>query len=186
MDIDAYLTRIGYSGGREPNLQTLQGMYHAHFFSVPFENLDIHTGRTIEVDEAVNFDKIVTRRRGGFCLELTGLFVRALRQLGFEVDILAARVLRDGQLGQPFSHMTSIVHLDEPWIADVGFSGRIAMPLRLHDRSQQIAGDRSHVLDHDGDHWFLTAYEPGVDPAVYVFTLQPRQFEEFRGVCQWL
>lgn len=186
VDIDAYLARISYTGGREPNLQTLQGMHRAHFFSVPFENLDIHTGRTIEVDEAVNFDKIVNRRRGGFCLELTGLFVRALRQLGFHVDILAARVMRDGSLGQPFSHMTSLVHLDEPWIADVGFGGRIAMPLRLNDRSPQVAGDRGHVLDHDGDHWFLTAYEAGTDPAVYVFTLQPRQFEEFHGVCRWL
>ncbi|MEO6043847.1 MAG: arylamine N-acetyltransferase [Tepidiformaceae bacterium] len=186
MDIDAYLLRIGYTGPAEPTLEALRAMHRAHFYSVPFENLDIHTGVRIEVDGAVNFDKIVTRRRGGFCLELSGLFARVLRQIGFQVDVLGGRVMQEGRLGVPLSHMTLLVHFDEPWLADVGFGGRVAGPLRLLERDPQVIEGRKHVIDNDGDHWILSHWELDGTAMSYVFTLQPRDFCEFDAVCHWL
>ena len=161
-------------------------MHTAHFYSVPFENLDIHTGVRIAVDGQVNFEKIVTRRRGGFCLELSGLFARVLRQIGFQVDVLGARVMSEGRMSVPLSHMTLLVHLDEPWLVDVGFGGRIAGPLRLLDREPQVIEGRKHVLDHDGDHWILSHWDLDGTQSNYVFTLQPRDFREFDAVCHWL
>src|SRR5690349_12035002 len=129
MDLDAYLKRIGYDGSHEPNLENLRAMHRAHFYNIPFENLDISMGRPIQVDERVNFDKIVGEGRGGFCLELTGLFARALRQMGYRVDVYGGRVFSpDGALSYPRTHMTTVVHLEEPWIVDVGFGGRIGAP----------------------------------------------------------
>jgi N-hydroxyarylamine O-acetyltransferase len=186
MDLQAYLNRIGYSGEPRPDLETLREMHRAHAFNVPFENLDISRGVRIEVDEAVNFDKIVTRRRGGFCLELTGTFARALRQIGFCVDVIGARVMSEGHLSHPMSHMTLIVHLDEDWIADVGFGGRIIEPLRISDRSEQVIGSRRYVVENDGDHWFVTCAERGHDSMTYTFVLDPREFDEFHEVCDWL
>ena len=122
--LPAYLQRIGYEGPVAPTVETLQGMHRAHFLQVPFENLDIQRGVPIVVDLDHNYDKIVTRGRGGFCLELTSLFAWALREIGFKVDILGGRVLAaSGQLGEPLSHMALAVYLDEPWLADVGFGG---------------------------------------------------------------
>lgn len=193
MDLDAYFARIGYDGGREPTLDNLRAMHRAHAYSVPFENLDIAAGTRIEVDEDVNFDKIVRRRRGGFCLELTGTFARALRQLGFQLDVIGGRVLMDGHLSEPMSHMTLIVHLDEDWIADVGFGGRLIEPLRLNERGDQEVDGRRFAVANDGDHWFVTCSEGfgamGANssaPATYVFVRQPREFDEFHGVCAWL
>ncbi|MGE0598951.1 MAG: arylamine N-acetyltransferase [Dehalococcoidia bacterium] len=187
MDLDAYLRRIGYEGSREPTIETLRAMHRTHFYTVPFENLDISMGRRIEVDEAVNFTKIVGNRRGGFCLELTGTFARALRLMGYRVDVLGARVLGpNGQLSYPLSHMTLLVHLEEPWIVDVGFGGRIAGPLRLNDQSIQVIEGRSHAVASDGDHWLVTVGEPGGDSGTYLFKLQPREFDEFSEVCTWL
>jgi N-hydroxyarylamine O-acetyltransferase len=57
----AYLRRIGYQGSLEPDIHTLRAMHRAHSLSVPFENLDIHLGRPIVLNEARLFDKIVTR-----------------------------------------------------------------------------------------------------------------------------
>ena len=88
MNLQSYLERIGYSGDPAPTLETLQAMHRAHFYSVPFENLDIGRGVRIEVDEQVIFDKIVRRKRGVFCLELNALFAVALRALGFSVDVI--------------------------------------------------------------------------------------------------
>lgn len=186
MDIAAYLERIGYHGPVRVDLETLRGMHHAHFLNVPFENLDIARGVPIEVDGEVNYRKVVTSGRGGFCLELSGLFARVLRQLGFRVDVLGARVLNEGLFGYPNSHMTLLVHLDEPWLVDVGFGGRIATPLPLESRAPVIAGSRRFVVDHDGDHWLLTASEPGSGTMSYLFTLQPREWPEFEDACHWL
>jgi len=191
MDVHAYLDRIGYQGDTAPTIETLRGMHRAHFLNVPFENLDIARGVRIEMDEAVNFAKVVQKRRGGWCLELTGLFATALRALGFGVDVLAGRTMVEGRLSAPMSHMTLIVHLHEDWIADVGFGGRIAEPLRLSEREPQLVGERRSVVANDGDHWFVTCGEPGsgagLNPnAAYLFTRKPRGFDEFREVCNWL
>ena len=186
MDIATYLERIGYRGGTEPTLETLRGMHRAHFYSVPFENLDVSRGVRIAVDEAVNVEKIVGRRRGGFCLELTGLFGRVLREMGFRVDVIGARVMMDGVIGRTMAHMVLIVHLDEPWIADVGFGGRVIEPLPLRDGAELAVGERRYAVTCDGDHWFVTCNEPNNSPGAYFFTLTPRAFDEFLPVCDWL
>jgi N-hydroxyarylamine O-acetyltransferase len=191
MDVRAYLDRIGYQGNASPTIETLREMHQAHFLNVPFENLDIARGVRIEMDEAGNFAKVVKNRRGGWCFELTGLFAMALRELGFQVDLLGARTLFEGRLGHPMDHMILIVHLEEDWIADVGFGSRVAEPLRLSERQPQFAAQRRYVVENDGDHWFVTCTEPGtgagVNPnAMYIFTMQPRVLDEFGDVCNWL
>jgi N-hydroxyarylamine O-acetyltransferase len=114
------------------------------------------------------------------------LFARALREIGFRLDVIGARVLSDGRLSAPMSHMTLIVHLDEDWIADVGFGGRIIEPLRLRDTGDQIVDGRRFNVENDGDHWFVTCTEEGTPPGTYVFVAQPRAFDEFHDVCTWL
>jgi N-hydroxyarylamine O-acetyltransferase len=178
--VAAYLARIGYTGGTEPTLHNLRAMHRAHFFSVPFENLDIARGVPIVVDETVNTDKIVRRRRGGFCLELTSTFARVLRALGYRVDVIGAHVTA------PLSHMVAIVHLDERWLVDVGFGGRVAEPLRLDERGPQHTGIRTYTVAHDDGTWTVTCAEPGTPPGSYSFVMQPRSFDEFEAVCNWL
>ena len=184
--VDGYLARIGYEGPREPTLRVLRGIHEAHFLHVPFENLDIRRGVRLTVDEAANRAKIISRQRGGFCLEVNAVFASALREIGFRVDVLGACVFNEGALGPEMTHMTLVVHLDEPWLADVGFGARISQPLRLGERAPQVFGTRSYVVANDGDHWFVTVREPGGPPTSYTFTQRPRQFADFAAACDWL
>src|SRR3712207_4121225 len=78
LDRAAYVRRIDYYGSLEPTLETLRALPRAHMIAVPFENLDIREGRALVLDEVGLFDKIVHRRRGGFCYELNGLFAALL------------------------------------------------------------------------------------------------------------
>jgi N-hydroxyarylamine O-acetyltransferase len=113
MDITMYLNRIGYRGPLDPNIETLRALHLAHMLAVPFENLDIGLGRPIVLDQAALFDKIVVRRRGGFCYELNGLFAALLRELGFEVTMLSAGVAHaGGGFGPEFDHLTLLVTTD--------------------------------------------------------------------------
>ena len=137
MDVDAYLERIGYAGPREPSEDTLVALHRAHMLAVPFENLDIHLGVANVLDPEHVFDKIVTRRRGGWCYELNGLFALLLESLGFAVTRYSASVVVSDPPSPDFAHLTLRVDLDRPWLADVGFGASFTRPLRLDDDGDQ-------------------------------------------------
>src|SRR5574341_1384060 len=114
MDVTTYLNRINYRGSTAPTAAALRGLHLAHLYSVPFENLDIHLGRRIVLDEASFFDKIACHRRGGFCYELNGLFAALLRELGFNVTLLSAGVYEaeHDRFGPDCDHMVLLVQLE--------------------------------------------------------------------------
>ena len=131
----AYLRRIGHRGSAAPVAATLRALHLAHLRTVPFENLDVWLGRPIQLEEGALFDKIVRRRRGGFCYELNGLFAVLLRALGFEVSLLAARFPREaGHAAPDLDHLALLVRVpgeEGSWLADVGAGrGSFAAPLR--------------------------------------------------------
>lgn len=186
MNIEAYLKRIHYDGSRVPTADTLIELHRAHLLRVPFENLDIHLGRPIVLDEDKLIHKIVERRRGGFCYELNGAFCALLRALGFEVSMLSAEVARpDGTFDQPFDHMALLVALDEPWLADVGFGDSFREPLLLNDRGDQQQGDDAYRLSDAGEYLILERREVGVWNAQYRFTFQPYGLQDYAGMCHY-
>jgi N-hydroxyarylamine O-acetyltransferase len=188
VNIQAYLDRIDYRGPLAPTAETLRALQVAHLHAVPFENLSIHAGQPIVLEDDALFDKVVTRRRGGFCYELNGLFAALLRALGFEVVRLSAGVARaDGSFGPDFDHMTLMVLLEERWLADVGFGDSFREPLRLDARGEQDQGDRTWRIEEDGSHLILRQREGAEGPWVpqYRFTLQPHEYADYAEMCRY-
>jgi N-hydroxyarylamine O-acetyltransferase len=175
-DVDAYCARIRYTGPREVSAATLRGVHIAHTHSVPFENLDIHLGHPLSLDAADLFTKIVTRKRGGYCYEVNGLFTLALQALGFQVHGLLARVLYGFPTLRPRSHQLLFVTVeDEPWIADVGF-GRHSLraPVRLISGIVDQQGpDTFRLRSEAGSVFFLQSMLDGYWHDLYAFTLEP-------------
>jgi N-hydroxyarylamine O-acetyltransferase len=155
--------------------------------TVPFENLDIGLGRKILCDKPSIVRKIVEQRRGGFCYELNGAFAALLRELGFKVTLLSARVARqDGSYGPEFDHLTLRVDLGEPWLADVGFGDSFLEPLRLKTGIEQPQGRKSFRLVEEEGLLYMEMAEPGADwKRQYSFTLLPRQLGDFAGMCHY-
>jgi N-hydroxyarylamine O-acetyltransferase len=152
--------------------------------AVPFENLDIPLRRPIVLDEGLLFDKIVRRRRGGFCYELNGLFSALLRDLGFDVQRLSARVSDgDGGFGIEFDHMTLLVQLDEPYLADVGFGDSFLEPLRLNVREAQVQERGSYLLREEGVHMTYLQLEEDAWKLQYLFRMQPYALSDFAQSC---
>jgi N-hydroxyarylamine O-acetyltransferase len=187
-EVTAYLDRIGFAGPAAPTLATLRAIHRAHLFAVPFENLDIvPLGRPLRLDPASLYDKIVRRRRGGYCYELNGLLATVLRDLGYGVTIVSVQFVEtDGSLSPPFDHMALVVETaDTPdrWLVDVaGGRKSTAAPLRLIDgfaEFQEEAG-RAFRLSSEGDRWRLDEQSPGEDwIADYTFQLIPREPADF-------
>jgi N-hydroxyarylamine O-acetyltransferase len=132
-----YLSRIGVRRPERLDADALRDLQRAHLFAVPFENLSLHLGESIVLDEDALLAKLLDRRRGGFCYELNGAFAALLTALGFRVSLLAARVFREDGFGPPFAHLTLRVELEEPWLVDVGFGAFSHHPLRLDATGEQ-------------------------------------------------
>ncbi len=186
---EAYRARLGGGAAGETSLATLIAIHEAHLLTVPFENLDIHLGREIVLDLERLYDKIVTRRRGGFCYELNGLFASLLAGLGFELDLLSARVADDaGALGPEYDHMALLVRCEgKRWLADVGFGDSFRTPVDLDDASPQRGGDplgRAWSVRDDGEELALVQHEPdGSSRTTYAFTLEPRALSDYAPMC---
>ncbi len=133
-DLETYLHRINFSGGIDVSQDTLARLHHAHFYSIPFENFDILLGRGINLDPQAVFNKLVLKKRGGYCFELNSLFLQALKALGFKARALLARVHLTG-IPSGRGHQLELITIDgRNWLADVGFGGnspRMPIPMEL-------------------------------------------------------
>ena len=136
----AYLDRIGVAASAASDAAGLRTLHLAHQLMVPFENLSIHLAEPISLGEDDLVDKIVRRRRGGFCYELNGAFALLLEALGARVSRVAASVYGEAGLSPPFDHLALVVHPADgsgPWLADVGFGSHSDYPLLLNFRDGQ-------------------------------------------------
>jgi N-hydroxyarylamine O-acetyltransferase len=184
--VAAYLARIGVPGMLALDAGGLRDLHRAHLLAVPFENLSIHLGEPISLDEADLIDKIVARRRGGFCYELNGAFACLLESLGARVKRVSARVYGDGgKLGPPFDHLALIVRLPDetgPWLADVGFGSHSTYPLSADARTGQ--GD-------PGGRFLLTGQPDGDIDVIkdgrpqYRIESRERALDDFVPTCWW-
>ncbi len=187
MDIEAYQQRIKYRGSLAATAETLRSLQRANLLTIPFENLSIHAGQAIVIDDDALFEKIVSRKRGGFCYELNGLFAAFLRELGFDVTMLSACVANaDGVYGHEFDHMTLMVKLDERWLVDVGFGDSFRDPLLLDYDGEQVQDERVWQIVPDGDRYILRQRDrDGLWSNQYSFALRPHGYADFLERCHY-
>ncbi|MEW6131299.1 MAG: arylamine N-acetyltransferase [Acidobacteriota bacterium] len=187
MNVKAYLERINYKGSLVPTAETLRDLQVAHLLTVPFENLSIHTGQPIVLEDAALFAKIVEGRRGGFCYEANGLFAALLRALGFEVAMLSAGVAnQQGGFGPEFDHMTLLVTLEQRWLVDVGFGDSFREPLLFDESGEQVQGRRAYRILPDDTHFILRQrIEDEEWKPQHRFSLQPHHFGDYAAMCHY-
>lgn len=182
--VAAYLERIGHRPVEAPNKHVLASLQDAHVRNVPFENLDIHLGRPLSLDLDRLVDKVVTRRRGGFCFELNGLFHALLTSLGFNAWLVEARSFEHGAFGPRFDHARILVDLDDRVVVDVGTGASPRGPIQLSDRPQTIGavtyrtrevGGRYLTEQRAGDTW-----TPG-----WSFDTTPHRLDDFTERCHY-
>jgi N-hydroxyarylamine O-acetyltransferase len=184
IDVEAYLVRIGARRPAEPDVAGLRELQERHLATVPFENLSIHLGERIQLVEDALVDKVVRRRRGGFCYEVNGAFGALLTALGYRVSLLSAQPYgSDGQPGQPLTHLALRVDLAEPWLVDVGFGRFSQYPLRLADRGPQ-ADPQGEFRLSDVDSGAVDVWCDGAPQ--YRLELRPRRLSDFAPSCWYM
>jgi N-hydroxyarylamine O-acetyltransferase len=184
MDLDLYLQRIGYRGPLEPNFDILRKLHRQHLLTIPYENFDIHLGRKIELDERAFFDKLVGQKRGGWCYEMNGLFAWVLREVGFEVRLLAGAVRPVSEAKIEGNHLVLLVELERPYIVDVGFGDGFLEPLPLEE-GEYRQDYLNFRLAKEGE-WWIVHNHPNGGAKRYDFTLEPYELHQFAAKCHEL
>lgn len=184
VDLPRYLARIGYDGPVAPTLEVLRALQAAHVAAIAFEALDVLTGKGGEVDAASVDAKLIGQRRGGYCYEQNGLFLRVLRTIGFEAGARLARVrwmMADDAPVTARSHMVIRVMLDgRPWLADVGFGAAApTAPLAIDDPDPQPTAHEAYRIRQShaegSGEWLVEALLGDSWAAMYVFDDVPQQ-----------
>src|SRR5699024_2228158 len=104
MNVDQYLRRINVKKPIHVDFESLNKLQNKHLLSIAFENLDVMNNVWIPLDVESHYNKIIKRKRGGFCYELNGLFHWLLKRIGYSNYLIGCTVRRrDGNWGQPKS-----------------------------------------------------------------------------------
>ena len=171
-----YLDRIGYEGDVNNDVDTLNRLIRCHAEHVPFENIDVFLKQqTPSLVVADLWDKIVLRRRGGYCFELNGLFVKLLEALGFEVYGVGVRIQMGLPFLRPITHRAMIVILeDRKYYVDVGFGGPAPITcIDLSDNDWQQSGSRSYRVEWDDNMVYIYMEENGEESLLFQFLDDP-------------
>jgi arylamine N-acetyltransferase len=178
LDLNGYFDRINYRGAAEPNLGVLQDLVTAHTRTIPFENLDPVMGVPVDdLSPKALTDKLVFRRRGGYCYEHNGLMGYVLTEIGFRVRRLAGRVIWMLALDAPLPAQThTVLAVTFPgsgglYLVDVGFGGQTpTSPIRIETGTVQQTTHEPYQLEDRGDGLVLQALIRGEWQSLYEFT----------------
>jgi N-hydroxyarylamine O-acetyltransferase len=187
LDLVAYLSRLGLR--REPlgpDFPSLAALHRAHVANIPFENIDVQAGRPAFLDIPRLQDKLVARRRGGYCFEQNTLFSAALTTLGFVVKACEARVRPAGATDVlPRTHMALVVRAGHrTWLCDVGFGGDGLFEPAPLDGGGVFQVDREFRVAVEGPLLVLQWRKDGEWQDAYALAPEPRYPVDFE-VANW-
>ncbi|NXS36512.1 ARYL protein, partial [Pomatostomus ruficeps] len=210
MNIQEYFRRISYNKPhKDADLPTLTAVFQHHIQSIPFENLSMHCGEPIALDLQSAYNKIVRKKRGGWCLEINHLLFWALQELGYDVCILGAHSYEPAEGGYTaeINHiLLKVVIQGDPYIVDAGFGGAYQMwqPLMLISGKDQpqVPGifrfledsgtwyfekvKRKHYIPEQSSTDFPDTPDLGNIRKIYRFTLEPRHIDDFQELNTYL
>ena len=160
-DVDAYLSRIGVARPGAPTADFLDELIDAHQHAVPFEDLDVyerHIAPSLGIADL--FDKVIVRKRGGYCFELNALFNALLKALGYQTQPTMGRVLIRPVPYPHVTHRANIVRIGEArYLADVGFGGPMPSfaPL-IEDGATRTERGQTFTLHRADDYWWEVGF----------------------------
>jgi N-hydroxyarylamine O-acetyltransferase len=143
----------------EPTPGRLDELIARHVATFAFSSVGPRLGDDLPLEPEALLDRIVRRRRGGYCFEHNGLLFEVLDELGYRPRLVLARVLLSGNPHPALTHRVSVVEVaGVPHVVDVGFGApgpHLAVPL-----GGDVVGSewrRFRVVEVRPGHWCMQA-----------------------------
>jgi N-hydroxyarylamine O-acetyltransferase len=155
MDQEKYLDRINFKGIICMDENCLRELHICHLMTIPFEALDLSVGRKIYLDLDQIYDKVVNKRRGGYCYELNYLYHTLLAALGFKCHLISASIYNEGTFGPEFDHMAIVVILEDIWLVDVGYGDLFLEPIKIDSDLIQKDKFKNYKVEQNSNEYIL-------------------------------
>lgn len=185
-DVDRYLQRIGCAGQTGVDLATLRRLQKHHLMAIPYSSVayDLADGvHIVDLDDDAIFETSIAEGRGGACYHLNRLFHLLLRELGYDVTLLAGSTAegRDN-FGTDIEHMFNRVLLaGEDWLVDVGYPGPTYVePLPVTAGVSTQYGSQFRLVDDDTGIALRRRGPATRWSSLYTFTMRPRQWSDWK------
>ena len=167
---DGYLAALGLARA-EPTPAMLGEITRRHVATFAFSSIGPRLGDELPLDVASLYDRIVVRRRGGYCFEQNGLLFEVLQELGYPVHLYLARVIHNQDTHPPLTHRVTVVDLGEDrLVVDVGF-GPLGppWPVPLSGSSTGEAGRAFRVTEPRPGEFHMQTVKEGAPYSLYRF-----------------
>lgn len=107
---------------KKRDLQFLNELNRRHVATFAFSSVGCRLGDDLPLDFGSLYERIVVKRRGGYCFEQNGLMFEILEELGFNVELYLARVIYNEDTQPGLTHRVTLVENEgQKFILDVGF-----------------------------------------------------------------
>ncbi len=163
-------------------------LHKCHVMSIPFEAIDVQLKRRINLDVKEIYQKVIEKRRGGYCYELNLLFSEFLSQIGFENYLISAKIFDNDKFGPEFDHMAIVVKLDNLFLADVGFGDLFIEPLKIESQDIQLDKFKKYEIkriESTGYHLSESLIDSNTFSIKYKFDISPRTRNDFIKQNEW-
>lgn len=136
---------VRFKQGASLDSDLLSNIVFHHTLTFPLETIDLHDqakeanqkGISIEIDDLI--EKMITNKRGGYCIETTELLYHALTYLGFDTRRLLATVLLHQETRPVAVHEILMVKLaNQHFLVDPGFGSYGSVYPLLFAEEEQI------------------------------------------------
>ncbi len=108
--------------GRELDFQFLSDVVTHHVATFAFSSVGCQLGDDLPLDFESLYQRIVIKRRGGYCFEQNGLLYGVLEELGFSPNLFLGRVIHNRDIHPGLTHrITMVEYGGQQYVVDVGF-----------------------------------------------------------------
>ena len=166
---EKYCRALGINLSATP-LSLLRELVREHLANYSFSNTEIllHPKKIHSLEPQEILDKIVVKKRGGYCFEHNNLMFHVLSGLGFEVNTHLARVVYGQHEDVPRTHQFNVVRIeDKSFLVDVGFgpyTPPTPVPFGKREECPYWIADRGNLFE-------LLSMKDGKEFVFYTFTL---------------
>lgn len=173
--LNTYLKEIGFNKSLSTDFDTLYELHRLHTLRFGFENITPFFHHTVSLDKHDVARKFLEEGRAGYCFEQNLLFTEVLKEVGFKVRTLGARVLynQPEELITRRSHMLEVVTAGtQDYLCDVGFGGlTLPTPIKFELDLEQETTHENYRIARLEDDLKLEAKVDGVWKTLYRFDL---------------
>lgn len=189
MEVENILRRINLDASESytPTLPTLQLLTQSYLLAVPYENIDFALKIAFSSNILKIYEKIVEKNRGGICYESNTLFAYLLKNMGFDVKMILAKVEDLTYIGYDYPHLALLVCIDEvDYLVDVANGQNVREPMPLNDESYiSVAEDNEYKIERNDETYTLWANKKHKEwCARYHFTKEAKKVSDFSMVFE--